>query len=246
MSHTAKRTDTRTQEQGFTLVELSIVLVIIGLIVGGVLVGQNMIKAAEIRATVSQIEKYNSAINTFRSKYGGLPGDFTDAVRFALGTGVADGDGDGLLEDSDGAIVDLTGELSQFWLQLSASNMIDGAYEVYTTGDNDMAVGTHFPASRHGNGGVVAYNSNGFNHFHIGIADSADDTMGFADTLLPEDAFAIDQKLDDGVGTTGSVRGMDGTTLAATGVDGTDCYGAGTDYDLDEAAVICQVRLRMN
>lgn len=50
--------------QGFTLIELSIVLVIIGLIVGGILVGRELISAAEIRATVSQIEKYNTSVNT--------------------------------------------------------------------------------------------------------------------------------------------------------------------------------------
>src|SRR3984957_20998129 len=60
---------------GFTLIELSIVLVIIGLIVGGILVGQDLIKAAEVRAQLLQIEKYNSAVNTFRGKFGGLPGD---------------------------------------------------------------------------------------------------------------------------------------------------------------------------
>ena len=60
---------------GFTFVELSIVLAIIGLLVGGVLVGRDLIKAAEIRGHVQQIEKYNAAANTFRSKYGGLPGD---------------------------------------------------------------------------------------------------------------------------------------------------------------------------
>ncbi len=47
---------------GFTLIELSIVLVIIGLIIGGVLVGKDLIKAAEIRATISQINKYNHAV----------------------------------------------------------------------------------------------------------------------------------------------------------------------------------------
>jgi prepilin-type N-terminal cleavage/methylation domain-containing protein len=59
---------------GFTLIELSIVLVIIGLVVGGVLVGRDLICAAELRAQISQIEKYNTAVNTFYGKYGGLPG----------------------------------------------------------------------------------------------------------------------------------------------------------------------------
>jgi hypothetical protein len=48
---------------------MSVVLVIIGLLVGGVLVGQNLIAAAGLRATISQIEKYNTAANTFRGKY---------------------------------------------------------------------------------------------------------------------------------------------------------------------------------
>ena len=51
---------------------MSIVLVIIGLIVGGILVGQSLIAAAAVRAQISQIEKYNTAVNTFRDKYGGL------------------------------------------------------------------------------------------------------------------------------------------------------------------------------
>ena len=50
----------------FTLVELAIVLVIIGLIVGGVLVGQDLIKAAQIRSVVTDIERYNAAATTFR------------------------------------------------------------------------------------------------------------------------------------------------------------------------------------
>src|SRR3954468_21990802 len=91
-------------ERGFTLIELSIVLVIIGLIVGGVLVGQDLIRAAEIRATVGQYEKYNTAINTFRSKYNGLPGDIVGPGAFGLystsmdGSAAGLGDGNGLVE----------------------------------------------------------------------------------------------------------------------------------------------------
>jgi prepilin-type N-terminal cleavage/methylation domain-containing protein len=64
---------------GFTLIELSIVLVIIGLLAGGILVGRDLIHAAVIHAQVSQIEKYTMAANTFKLKYGGWPGDIREA-----------------------------------------------------------------------------------------------------------------------------------------------------------------------
>src|ERR1700722_15466804 len=73
------------QTNGFTLIELSIVLVIIGLIVGGVLVGQDLIKAAEVRAQISQIEKYNTAVNTFYGKYQAIPGDMNIATASQFG-----------------------------------------------------------------------------------------------------------------------------------------------------------------
>ncbi len=74
------------KKSGFTLIELSIVLVIIGLIIGGVLVGKDLIKAAEIRSTIGQYEKYKTAVNTFKLKYSGLPGDLlsTNALSFGL------------------------------------------------------------------------------------------------------------------------------------------------------------------
>jgi prepilin-type N-terminal cleavage/methylation domain-containing protein len=93
-------------KSGFTLIEMSIVLVIIGLIVGGVLVGQSLISAAAMRAQISQIEKYNQAANTFFGKYGYLPGDipsgpaaqFGFAARGTIADHLGEGDGDGLLE----------------------------------------------------------------------------------------------------------------------------------------------------
>src|ERR1035441_8304528 len=97
---------------GFTLIEMAIVLVIIGLIVGGVLVGQDLIKAAEVRAQISQIEKYNTAVNTFRGKYDALPGDIpvTLVTRFGFTAApvragiVGRGDGNGELDGPGGAV----------------------------------------------------------------------------------------------------------------------------------------------
>src|ERR1700733_13388871 len=95
------------RESGFTLIELSVVLVIIGLIVGGILVGQDLIKAAETRAQITQIEKYNQAVNTFRSKFGAIPGDMAVSTANQFGFTVGGGcdgsaagkrDGNGLID----------------------------------------------------------------------------------------------------------------------------------------------------
>jgi prepilin-type N-terminal cleavage/methylation domain-containing protein len=69
---------------GFTLVELAIVIVIIGLLVGGVLQGQELIKQAQIRSAMSAVQGYNAAINTFRAKYNEMPGDISRADTFGL------------------------------------------------------------------------------------------------------------------------------------------------------------------
>jgi prepilin-type N-terminal cleavage/methylation domain-containing protein len=119
---------------GFTLIEMSIVLVIIGLIVGGVLVGQDLIRAAEVRATISQIEKYNTAVNTFRGKYGALPGDLNNATALQFGFTqrgqyAGEGDGNGVIEgvdqnaagDNDGT-AEVTGETAMFWVDLTTAN----------------------------------------------------------------------------------------------------------------------------
>ena len=117
------------RKSGFTLIELSIVLVIIGLIIGGVLVGQDLINAATIRAQISQIEKYNTAVRAFELKYGYLPGDMPATAANAYGFWAGDGavgcngasrgtrDGNGLIELIVNAVEysDGQNEPSLFW-----------------------------------------------------------------------------------------------------------------------------------
>src|SRR6185369_13916635 len=103
-------------KHGFTLIELAIVLVIIGLLVGGVLVGRDLIYLAQIRAQVTQIEKYTAGVMAFRLKSACLPGDCAKANSNGIGTAGgygADGNGNG---DING----LT-EAGNFWYHLSRS-----------------------------------------------------------------------------------------------------------------------------
>jgi prepilin-type N-terminal cleavage/methylation domain-containing protein len=118
---------------GFTLIELSIVLVIIGLIVGGILVGRDMVRSAEIRADVGEAEKINSAINAFKLKYNCLPGDCANATAlFGIGPygHINNGDGNGLIRgymnssytsettpDTDGHYVNVSDLGSGRWIE---------------------------------------------------------------------------------------------------------------------------------
>ena len=146
---------------GFTLIELSIVLVITGLIIGGILVGQDLIKAAAVRAQISQIEKYQTAVNTFRGKYGYLPGDITDPTATNYGFtprgpswAPGEGDGNGVIECNwnfaPGANYGLCqgdGEAAMFWQDLTYAggqniNFIDGSFNI-----NPSTTMTQLPAS---------------------------------------------------------------------------------------------------
>lgn len=144
-------------KNAFTLIELSIVLVIIGLIVGGILVGRDLISAAAVRAQISQIEKYQQAINTFRGKYGYLPGDIPDpyASKFgftARGNASGQGDGNGLIDGVQGTGVNCAtflypcqggGETAIFWVDLSTARLIDKNFTLASPSVAAYASGTN-------------------------------------------------------------------------------------------------------
>jgi prepilin-type N-terminal cleavage/methylation domain-containing protein len=196
------------KQKGFTLVELAIVLVIIGLIVSSVLVGQDLIKAAQLRATVRQLNEFQVGVNTFIGKYNGVPGDITaaSATNFGLtGSGIR-ADGDGTIESEGGGIADYSGEIVNFWSHLSSPGreLIAGTYRGVQCGN--CTAGTNFPAMKFGGAGWGAYGVSGQNYFYAGAASpntGGETTM--ANPFIPVDAFNIDSKIDDGLPNTGDV-----------------------------------------
>jgi prepilin-type N-terminal cleavage/methylation domain-containing protein len=233
----------RSQITGFTLVELSIVLVIIGLITGGVLVGRDLIFAAQVRQQVSQIESLDVATNTFKLKYNAIPGDIKNASELNLGTAGGPGDngnGNGVL-DISGLFI----ETHRFWHHLSRSGLINGTYnEVITAAPYFGPVpgkdspplklpmialdGFGIPANRSNTGGIVVAYSNMYKDFMDltftnawFLATSSNDSEavgGYPGAY----ARAIDIKTDDGLPTSGNIVGVRNVSLSP-------CFG-GTCY----------------
>lgn len=134
----------RTSSAGFTLVELSIVLVILGLLVGGVLAGQSLIHAAELRAILTTYDKFKTANNAFRDKYFFPPGDLPNATSYwgaanadpstcintsSLGsTATCNGNGDGRINYPNYTITSGSNEGYRYWQHLANAGLIAGNY----------------------------------------------------------------------------------------------------------------------
>lgn len=114
------------QQSGFTLVEIAIVLVIIGLLLGGVLKGQEIITNAKIKNLENDFNGLSAAIYSYQDRYRALPGDDKNAAtRFGNGTS---GNGNGSIggnfnADCSGG----SGESCQFWIHLRNAGLVNGA-----------------------------------------------------------------------------------------------------------------------
>lgn len=262
-----------TKKSGFTLVELAIVLVIIGLIIGGVLTGADLIKAATIRSSITDMEKFNAGVTTFRGKYNGLPGDLTAsrAVEFNLAaggdansTGLAGlRDGNGVIEGGAAAATALNGETALIWKDLGATGLIAGTYTAIGTAVGPAAavtaanVGTYLPGTRlRDSASYYAYSVTGRNYFYIGTIAAVITTGAVTATngVTPLEAKGIDEKIDDGAPTSGTVLSMTNLTTANAGaaVATTVCNSNTTPsvYNVSSAAtgaasnVVCALQIR--
>ncbi len=239
----------------FSLVELSIVLVILGLLVGGVLSGQSLIRAAELRSVTTDYQKYATAISTFRDKYFALPGDMPNATSFWSTLG--QGDGNGQVNQTAAAG---TNEISLFWAHLAAAQLVEGSYTAIA--GTTLTVGTNNPKAKMSNaawnviglGSVVPAGTASYTNatapaastFYTGNYGNAFLFGGGTNAQLPtgvmksEGAWNIDTKMDDGLPDSGTVF-----TLESQGnASGPGCGNlststsamAASNYDLSNAS----------
>ena len=239
-------------KSGFTLVELSIVLVIIGLLIGGILVAQSLIESAKISRLARDIQQYQAAVNLFESKYRMLPGD---SIHFDVA-----GNGDGIIDCAShcssgnlaaGGYLNST-EMQNFWKHLSDSGFMPNG-ETFTNDLTDAVTpGVHVPDfgfdSLFGGevGAIVGGNFPGQNFMFIGGITPA--SFVVSPFLAPANAFALDRKIDDGLPRSGDTRGeiADGDTLLFTPFFGLGDIPCGVDqYDLSREEKSCRMVLEM-
>lgn len=219
-------------DQGFTLIEMSIVLVIIGLIIGGILKGQEIIESSRQKNVITQIDAVRAAINTFADKYNALPGDFLLADT-RLSANVANGGGDGLIGDTSAALnaAPRGGESSGFFDHLNAAELLSGTTIGNTSvaptgfGDGDPLPAVAIPgAGMSLQYGLHELDTDARRTTHW-LRIHKDATAALASTaaggaFTGKNLGQIDLKIDDGNGERGSTRHLDNNTtcIAADGV----------------------------
>ena len=188
-------------KNGFTLVELSIVLVIIGLLVGGILVGQALIQSAQINRFVRDVQQFDIAALQFRQKFKSYPGD---SKLFEV-KGNGDGIITGFTPGGEMCGTQTCMERHSYWKHLSDSGLLQTKYTNDWTGG--LQLGKNTPKMAIGNSGLVAgyYSADGAGCSVMGQYASTGSTSA-TDGISGASAVAVDNKLDDGVNNTGNVE----------------------------------------
>lgn len=214
------------KQAGFTLIELAIVLVIIGLLLGGVLKGQELINSAKVKNMASDFKNIQVYIYGYQDKYKALPGDDSAAVNHlgASATPASVGTkGNGVIEGAWNTTAD-GAESCVFWQHVRLAGLASGPTTV------NCAAGNAYQP-RNADGGLVGIQSvSGFTT--VTVLPTAGGISGAyvicSDGILGKFAKQLDNTLDDGAGDTGSVRIV---------VNGTPSIGVAAPVDSTPYAV---------
>ena len=191
----------RKSQSGFTLIEIAIVLVIIGLLLGGVLKGQELITSARVRNMISTQDGIKAAYFGFLDRFRALPGDYTLATTNIVGA-TANGNGNGRIETGAAGAPAPAGAEEHILVfeHLSRAGFINGTYTYAAA-----AAATTSPTNPYGVYMDVIYDG----IYGAGTAGTPSATRHNIKTgaQIPVDIIAeVDRKIDDGAPNTGAFQ----------------------------------------
>lgn len=197
---------TYSKQQGFTLVEIAIVLVIIGLLLGGILKGQEMITQAKIKNVMADFSGISAAYHGYQDRYRAIPGDDPGAARWpgglvsthtTAGNGVVSGTYNNACPTP---LVAGSPESCHFWAHLRLAGFVSG-----TGGNQPFNALTGMIGVQTGDGQVPTGQT---------MLDAQATPQGFSGLIICSSnitdkiAIAVDTQMDDGIGNTGTVRAL--------------------------------------
>lgn len=177
----------KTNQSGFTLIEIAIVLVIIGLLLGGVLKGQELITSARVRNLIAQQDGIKAAYFGFLDRYRALPGDYSAAssnIKGVAAGAVGNGDGDGQIE--------LVNESVRAWDHLSKAGFITGSYTYAAVGE--AVSDTNTPKNPYAGYLQLVYDNN----YGAEVAGSSRHNLKTGNQIPVAILAEVDRKIDDG------------------------------------------------
>jgi len=219
-------------QAGFTLVELAIVMIIIGLLIGGVLKGQELINNAQITSTVAQVKGLDAASTSFRDMYNGMAGDLLNPGARLNGCtasavcAASAGNGNGQVSSAPGAAPGT--EADGYFIQLALADLLTG---VNPAAAACTAWGQCFPEANIAGGFMIGYTAGAAaltsslapaaNHragHYLSINNAPDAAMPNTGILTANQAARIDTKIDDGDPDSGVVLAAGAAACVDTGV----------------------------
>lgn len=207
----------KKQNGGFSLIEVAIAVVVIGIITGFALKGRDLLQTVKLRAVISQVNTIKIATQMFIDKYGVFPGSLANANEI-LGDKISNGNGSGTVSNKEEAI--------RFWQQLNAAGVIT------------LNMNAEFPTNKLG--GIFTVSSAISEHpgTWIVLCAGTEDNKKFTGIVTPEEASFIDKECDTGEPNTGDVR-----VLKASNA-GSDCV-SGDKYNFKNKSKDCVLLFKL-
>jgi prepilin-type N-terminal cleavage/methylation domain-containing protein len=233
------------KNKGFTLVEISIVIVVVALIIAAILGSQTLIANAERQTIIKEFQKYNSAVSTFKQQYNQMPGDMDNASSYW--SSATNGDG-------DGNIGTYNTECANNVSHLKLAEILDKANGSATTILSEVKNGRYLFCNN-----VADFDTQYFSATsNYNIYDRRGNYLqfnGLSGGAAPdgivnaEAANFIDKKLDDGAASSGklvAIRGGSGTAYYTSGcVDSASFTTANTEGTINYSQSDKQKRCRL-